>query len=94
MTSSPATVSASNVSLSISSPYGEKPRCATVVYSYADFRFESPLPHPVLMRARIENGAFASELWTFDDPGVRVEVEEAEHRFMQDADGWLRENRL
>ncbi len=67
---------------------------ATVVYNYADFRFENPFPQPVLMRARIENRAFVSELWTTDDPGVRIEVEEVDHRFIEDAEGWLRENRL
>jgi vancomycin resistance protein VanW len=67
---------------------------ATVVYNYADFRFENPYPQPVLMRARIDNGAFISELWTKSDPGFRVEVEETDHRFFRDGDGWMRENRL
>ena len=67
---------------------------ATVVYNYADFRFENPLPHPVMLRARIEAGAFVSELWTTADPGIRVEVEETDHRFYQDAEGWMRENRI
>jgi vancomycin resistance protein VanW len=67
---------------------------ATVVYNQADFRFENPFPQPVLMRARVENQAFVSELWTTDDPGVRIEVEEVDHSFIEDDDGWLRENRL
>ena len=67
---------------------------ATVVYNYADFRFENPLPQPILMRARIEDGAFVSELWTTEDPGVRFEVEEVDHRFFQTEEGWMRENRL
>jgi vancomycin resistance protein VanW len=67
---------------------------ATVVYNYADFRFENPLPQPVLMRARIEDGHFGSELWTTEDPGVRFEIEELDHRFFKDEMGWMRENRL
>ncbi len=67
---------------------------ATVVYNYADFRFENPYPEPVMMRARIEGSAFISELWTTRDPGVRIEVEEVEHRFIPDDDGWMRENRI
>ncbi len=67
---------------------------ATVVYNYADFRFENPLPQPVLMRARVEGGSFISELWTTQDPGFRFEVEEVDHRFFATDDGWMRENRL
>ena len=67
---------------------------ATVVYNYADLRFENPSPQPVVLRARVENGAFVSELWTTHDPGVRIEVEEVGHRFFRDESGWMRENRL
>jgi len=67
---------------------------ATVVYNYADFRFENPLPQPVLMRARVEDGAFVSELWTTTDPGFRFEIEEVGHRFFETDEGWMRENRL
>ena len=67
---------------------------ATVVYSYADLRFENPFPQPVVLRARVENGAFVSELWTTHDPGVRIEVEEVGHRFFRDESRWMRENRL
>ncbi|MGA9595987.1 MAG: VanW family protein [Acidimicrobiia bacterium] len=67
---------------------------ATVVYNYADFRFENPLPQPVMLRARVQGGAFVSELWTTGDPGFRFEVEEVDHRFYRDDEGWMRENRL
>jgi vancomycin resistance protein VanW len=67
---------------------------ATIVYNYADFRFENPFSQPVMMRARIEAGVFISELWTTDDPGVGIEVEEVDHRFFRADDGWMRENRL
>jgi vancomycin resistance protein VanW len=67
---------------------------ATVVYNYADFRFENPLPVPVMLKARIENGQFVSELWTTEAPRFRVEVEEVNHRFFRDGDDWWRENRL
>ena len=67
---------------------------ATVVYNYADFRFENPLPQPVVVRARVEDGAFVSELRTTHDPGLRVQVEEVDHRFERDDHGWLRENHI
>ena len=67
---------------------------ATVVYNYADFRFENPLPQPVMLRARVEDGVFISELWCRDDPGHRVEVEEVDHRFFREDGEWWRENRL
>jgi vancomycin resistance protein VanW len=67
---------------------------ATVVYNYADFRFENPLPQPVSLRARVEDGALVCELWTNGDPGFRFEVEEVGHRFYRDEEGWMRENRL
>jgi vancomycin resistance protein VanW len=67
---------------------------ATVVYNYADFRFENPLPQPVMLRARVEGGSFVSELRTAHDPGIRIDVEEVGHRFFEDEEGWMRENRL
>jgi vancomycin resistance protein VanW len=67
---------------------------ATVAYNYADLRFENPYPQPVLIRARVEAGAFVGELWAARDPGVRVEVEETGHRFFREAGGWMRENHL
>ncbi len=67
---------------------------ATVVYNYADFRFENPYPQPVMLRARIEDGSFISEIWTEQNPGVTVEVEEVDHRFFEEGGDWYRENRL
>jgi vancomycin resistance protein VanW len=67
---------------------------ATVVYNYADLRFENPFPQPVVLRARVERGAFVSELWTTNDPGVRIEVEEVGDHFFREGGGWMRENRL
>ena len=67
---------------------------ATVVYNYSDFRFENPLLQPVLMRARVQDRVFVSELWTTTDPGIRIEVEETGHRFYREDGGWMRENRL
>ena len=67
---------------------------ATVVYNYADFRFENPFPQPVLLRARIDDGSLVSEIWTTRDPGLRIEVEEEGHRFFRGETGWMRENRL
>lgn len=67
---------------------------ATVAYNSADLRFENPLAQPVVLRTRVEDGAFVSELWTTVDPGIRIEVEEIGHRFFRDETGWMRENRL
>jgi vancomycin resistance protein VanW len=67
---------------------------ATVVYNYADLRFENPFPQPVVLRARVERGAFVSELWTTNDPGVRIKVEEVGDHFFREGGGWMRENRL
>lgn len=67
---------------------------ATVVYNYADFRFENPLAIPVMLAARIEDGSFVSELWSEQDPGIAVEIEEFDHRFFLEEDQWWRENRI
>ena len=67
---------------------------ATVVYNYADLRFENPFPEPVVLRAHVVDGSFVSGIWTTHDPGVRVTVEEVGHRFFRDGGGWMRENRL
>ncbi|MCP3975716.1 MAG: VanW family protein, partial [bacterium] len=67
---------------------------ATVVYNYADFCFENPLPVRVMMAARVDDGDFVSEIWAECDPGHRIEVEEVDHRFFRDGDQWWRENRL
>jgi vancomycin resistance protein VanW len=67
---------------------------ATVFYNYADLRFENPLPQPVLLRLHIEAGLLTTELWTTEDPGWTVEIYEVDHRFLRDAEGWRRENRI
>ena len=67
---------------------------ATVVYNYADFRFENPYPQPVMLRARLENGNFLSEIRAQQDPGVSVEVEEVGHQFVRKGSDWHRENRI
>jgi vancomycin resistance protein VanW len=67
---------------------------ATVVYNYADFRFENPLSTPVMLSARIEGRAFVAELWTTRDPGLRVDVYEKDHRFFESDGKHFRENHL
>lgn len=67
---------------------------ATVVYNYADLRFENPLPQPVLLSARVEEGELVAEIRTTSDPGWRAEVYEVDHRFIPEGDGWARENRI
>ncbi len=67
---------------------------ATVVYNYADFRFENPYPQPVMLRARVADDSFISEIWARNDPGVTIDVEEVDHRFFRDGPDWYRENRL
>ena len=56
---------------------------ATVFYNYADLRFENPLPQPVLLQFRIEEGTLVGELWAEADPGWSVEVYEVGHRFFR-----------
>src|SRR5260370_34676795 len=67
---------------------------ATVFYNYADLRFENPLPQPVLLRCRIERRCLVGQLLTVDDPGWTVEVYEVGHRFFQEGDMRMRENRI
>ncbi len=49
---------------------------------------------PVVLRTSVVEGCFACELRTVGDPGIRVEVNEVQHRFFRDDEGWMRENRL
>jgi vancomycin resistance protein VanW len=67
---------------------------ATVLWRHTDLRIRNPLPVPVLLRTRVEGGAFRCELRTETDPGIRVEVREEQHRFFRVDGGWMRENRI
>jgi vancomycin resistance protein VanW len=67
---------------------------ATVLWRHTDLRIRNPLPVPVLLRTRVEGGAFRCELRTETDPGIRVAVREEQHRFFRTDDGWMRENRI
>ena len=67
---------------------------ATIVYRTTDLRWRNPLSVAVAIRASADDGRFALELRTEADPMIRVEVWEVDHRFVPDAGGWIRENRL
>ena len=71
---------------------------ATVAYNYADLRFENPLDAPVLLALELRDGrggrSLRGRLLTAGDPGFRVELYEADHRFRREGDQWLRENRI
>ncbi len=67
---------------------------ATVVWRHTDLRIHNPLPVPVLLRTRVEDGAFRCELRTEADPGIRVQVREEDHRFYREGEVWMRENRI
>lgn len=67
---------------------------ATIVWRHTDLRFQNPLSTSVVLRTRISDGDFVCELRTIEDPGIRVEVREVDHRFFRGDDGWMRENRL
>jgi vancomycin resistance protein VanW len=67
---------------------------ATIFYNYADFRFENPLPFPVLLRLRIEDRILIGELLSTQHPGWSAEIYEVDHRFFQRDGVWFRENRL
>jgi vancomycin resistance protein VanW len=60
---------------------------ATVFYNWADLRFANPLDQAVSIRLWIEAGELRGELRCADDPGLRVEVYEVGHRFVQPEPG-------
>jgi vancomycin resistance protein VanW len=67
---------------------------ATVFYPLKDLRFRNPHPVPVLLELAIDGGMLAGCVRLPADPGVRWDVAERGHRFVQrGADVW-RENRL
>ncbi len=67
---------------------------ATVVFNYADLRFENPLPTPVMLTTRVEDGTFVVQFWTTRDPGWTVDVSDVDHRFFRRDGNWYRENRI
>jgi vancomycin resistance protein VanW len=67
---------------------------ATVFYNYADFRFENPLPQPVLLLTAVRRGELVGEIRAARDPGWRAEIYETDHRFVRVSDGWERENTI
>lgn len=67
---------------------------ATVVYNSADLRFENPFDQPVMLRTRVTQGSLIIELWSKQDPHVRIEISEVAHRFYKEDGFWFRENRL
>jgi vancomycin resistance protein VanW len=67
---------------------------ATVVYNYADFRFENPLPQSILIRLQVVDNTLQGELRATAAPGWRSEVYEVGHRFLREGDVRYRENRI
>ena len=67
---------------------------ATVFYNYADLRFENPLPQPVALSIRIEDGLLVGEIRVTHDPGWTTEIYEVDHRRYREGDNWYRENRV
>ncbi len=67
---------------------------ATVVWCHTDLRFQNPFAVPVVLRTRVDDGSLTCVLRTADDPGIRVEVREVDHRFFRAGTAWMRENRL
>jgi vancomycin resistance protein VanW len=67
---------------------------ATVFYNYADLRFENPLPQPVLLRFRVQDGSLLGEIRTLAHPGWTAEIYEVDHRRYREGELWVRENRI
>ncbi len=67
---------------------------ATVFYPHRDLVLRNPHPWPVSLRLWVEDLRLHGEARCIRDPGVRWEVEEAGHRFVQVDDANYRENRI
>jgi len=68
---------------------------ATVYYNFADLRFDNPLDLPVRLSMQIVDGELRGRLCAAADPGLRIAIDQVEHRFFRAGDGQLwRENRL
>lgn len=67
---------------------------ATVVYNYADLRFENPLSQPVLLETAVQEGNLTVALRSQFDPGWEITVYEVDHRFFRENGEWWRENRI
>lgn len=71
---------------------------ATVYYNRCDLRFENPFSQPVRLDLKVFGGPDGAMLegWLrcAQDPGVRFEIEERDHRFTETNGAWWRENRI
>lgn len=67
---------------------------ATVYYNRCDLRVQNPYPQPVRLDLKIIDGHVEGWLRCAQDPGVRFAIEERDHRFVERAGGWWRENRI
>lgn len=78
---------------------------ATVFYNYRDLRFENTLQVPVRIGLGIEDGPpdaarsrpariLVGRIDAASDPGLRVSVEERDHRFFEEGGVRMRENRI
>lgn len=67
---------------------------ATVYYNHADLRLQNPYDQPVRLDLKIIDGHVMGWLRCLRDPGVRFEIVERDHRFVERDGGWWRENRI
>lgn len=67
---------------------------ATVFYNHADLRLQNPYDQPVRLDLKIIDGHVSGWLRCPRDPGVRFEILERDHRFVERDGGWWRENRI
>lgn len=67
---------------------------ATVFYNYNDLRFENPLPYSVLVCMEIIDHQLRGRLYSPQDPGFYVIIEEKNHRFYEENGQRMRENKI
>lgn len=67
---------------------------ATVFYPYADLKFSNPHPFPVLTEVTLSNQWLTGRIRAEVDPGATFEIEERDHQFRREGEGWYRENRI
>lgn len=67
---------------------------ATVFYTHADLRLQNPYPWPIRLDLKLLDGHVCGWLRSPEDPGVRFEIVERDHRFVERDGAWWRENRI
>ncbi len=67
---------------------------ATVFYNYIDLKLRNPTRFTFRLRLRLTAEDLVGEVWADRLPPLAYHVHEEGHRFVKEAEGWYRENRL